>query len=541
MQRSIPRFLRGAVLLAVLAACADDSGVTAPQDDGRLSAAASEADPLPEYDSWHPGEEQSLRVAREVPGFGGFSFDEQGNMILYLKNPRDANAVGLAKAMLAPYHARQRGGWKHEAARPEVVVREAQFTFAELRRYRSRIEEEVFTTPGVLFTDLDEQVNRLVIGIDRARTDAARSALERILARRGVPGEAVDFEVGTQEISPPMNVCEVDDPNCTSNPCDADPSACESGTGPTTDPCRIDPASCEPDSCMSGEIGCSPGYFEMFAPNNDLRGVVRPILGGTLVTNVPANTFPVPGTLGFQVNYCPPSDMGGGACAYYHVVTSHQTGEYAKVNDVRFYQPLSDAASDAQIGREAFDTRWHTYPFTVRIEGGSATSTCSATLNCRRSDAALIRALGPSHGFGYLVRPLKPPYSDGVNHGAEQFALDSNNLRIPIVWEGVAEASQTVTKIGAATGWRTGRVLRKCIDKLDGNTVFRCQTEVQWSLSRQGDSGAPVFKYGTDGTAQLVGLHRAGDPDKGHYAPMANLRNDFGLRNDNFAHFDVIR
>ncbi|HEX2094252.1 MAG TPA: hypothetical protein VHG28_17745 [Longimicrobiaceae bacterium] len=543
MHRSISRFIGGAVLLVTLAACADDSRVTAPQVESRSSAAASNEDQLPEYDTWHPGEEQSLRVARQVPGFGGFSFDEQGNMILYMKNPRDASAVGLARAILGPYHASQRGGWKREAARPEIIVREAQFTFAALHRYRSRIEAEVFATPGVQFTDLDEQVNRLVIGIDRARADEARRTVELILSRRGVPREAVDFEMGLQYISEPTPPCEFGDPNCNPDPCATDPSACESETGQTTDPCRIDPSSCEPDPCVAGDAWCSPGYFEMFAANNDLRGVVRPILGGTLVTNVPANAFPAPGTLGFQVWYCPPSTLGGGACAYYHVVTSHQTGAYAQVADVRFYQPKSDAANDAVIGREAYDTRWHTHPFTVRIDGGTATSQCSATLKCRRSDAALIRAQGPSHGFGYLVRPANPPYSDGYDHGSAQFALNpSTYFGIRIAWEGVAEQYQTVTKIGAATGWRTGQVLRKCIDKLrDGYIVFRCQTEVEWSLSRSGDSGAPVFKYGSDGTAMLVGLHSAGDPNRGYYAPLANLRNDFGLRNDNYVDFDVIR
>jgi hypothetical protein len=114
--------------------------------------------------------------------------------------------------------------------------------------------------------------------------------------------------------------------------------------------------------------------------------------------------------------------------------------------------------------------------------------------------------------------------------------------------EGVAFEYQTVDKIGAATGWRTGTVTqRRCLDvynRGDGylhpDFVLRCQVEVQWRRSGNGDSGGPVFVYNGDRTATLLGLHwGANGSHLGWYSPMANIRNDFWLRNDDFSNFKV--
>lgn len=540
-------------VLILLAGCNDAPTGLAPVEP----AAASADHNTGGGDTWHPDEHRSRDVARQVPSFGGFSFDSAGNLIIYVKDPRDATAVGRAKALLAPYYASQRGGWKQDAAQPQIFLRQAQFTFSELLQYRSRIDLDVLTTPGVLFIDLDERVNRLVIGVDRARAAGARNAIDAVLSRHGIPRESVDYEDGVPEVAP-QNICDPNQPSCSnSDPCMEDPSMCDDGTGDNTentDPCRLDAASCEPDPC-SFETSCA-GYSTNLADNSDLRGRVRPVMGGTGITNLPTNALPQMSTLGFGVWYCPPQSWG--SCAYYYVVTGHQTFKMAQVTlspRVKLYQPTSDAANDAYIGIEAFDPMWSKWPFWISLDppDNNLGTKCqkwenSNSVVCRRSDAALIRAQGPSIGFGYLVRPANPPYTDAYDHGAQQFAVNPANPRMQIVWEAVAENGQVVYKIGATTGWRRGIVTRKCVDKLrNGNgwdepryMVFRCQTEVQWSRSGSGDSGGPVFKYTSDGRAELLGLHAAAGPDhKGYYAPMANLRNDFGLQNNNFIDFKV--
>jgi hypothetical protein len=165
---------------------------------------------------------------------------------------------------------------------------------------------------------------------------------------------------------------------------------------------------------------------------------------------------------------------------------------------------------------------------------------------CRRSDAALVHQQGPGFYFGHLARLRR--YSDSGDYGAQQFAIDPNNPYMQIVGEAWAEPGQLVDKIGAATGRRTGVVQRKCVDKPRRgtgyyepyNVVFRCQTEVQWTRTDNGDSGGPVFRRLTDGTVQLLGVHTAAlQTHLGYYASVANIRNDFGIRNDNLVHFQT--
>jgi hypothetical protein len=116
-------------------------------------------------------------------------------MILYLTDPRNEKAIAQARAILNPLHARLRGGWNHGVANPRVIVREAKYTFLELKRYRSKIDMDLMTTPGVYTMDLDEHINRLAIGVDKRRPEVVRDAVERILIRRGVPRDAVVYSL----------------------------------------------------------------------------------------------------------------------------------------------------------------------------------------------------------------------------------------------------------------------------------------------------------------------------------------------------------
>jgi len=236
------------------------------------------------------------------------------------------------------------------------------------------------------------------------------------------------------------------------------------------------------------------------------------------------------------------------------VVTSHQTYTRAQVDSDPFFHP-NISYGNPQVAVEAIDTRWHTYPFTIKIDGNpSLGDKCQPyenyhSLVCRRSDMALLKPVGaPKSSRGYLIRPAKR-YTDKYPK-SDQFAVKTDNPYMQIESEVTAGVGYTVDKIGIKTGWRVGRVTRVCVDiaryasELRLNIyVLRCQTELD-IYGEAGDSGGPVFIYnGTNGTARLAGLYHGGSSfspgDYRYYSPLANIRNDLGLRYDDTATFRV--
>ncbi len=134
---------------------------------------------------------QSLQIARDIPGFGGFFFDQAGNLVAYLKdrNQRDA-AVRALEPLL---RTRPRGAARETfGTQPEVVIRDGQYDFLELAAWRDEAVLPVLEIPGANWMDLDEGRNRVAIGIESA---SVRERVEARLAQLGVPREAVIIEV----------------------------------------------------------------------------------------------------------------------------------------------------------------------------------------------------------------------------------------------------------------------------------------------------------------------------------------------------------
>ena len=110
----------------------------------------------------------------EVPGFGGYFYDEQDRLNVYLKDTEGPEAA-LFRDL-----------------EPGVVVRRGDFDFKELSAWRKEMRH-VLALPGVVLLDVDEAANRIRIGID-ARAQAKslnRERLERELLFKSAPREAV--------------------------------------------------------------------------------------------------------------------------------------------------------------------------------------------------------------------------------------------------------------------------------------------------------------------------------------------------------------
>ena len=117
-------------------------------------------------------------LARVIPGFGGFYLDA-GVPTVYLLDPA---ARGPAERALGAYAA-ARG-----VTRAEIRVLQAQYDYRDLDRWFQRISDEAFSTPGVVYTDLDEAANRVAVGVEHA---AAAASVRGLAARLGIPAAAV--------------------------------------------------------------------------------------------------------------------------------------------------------------------------------------------------------------------------------------------------------------------------------------------------------------------------------------------------------------
>jgi len=119
-------------------------------------------------------DEELVRMGRQIPGFGGLYYDEQGRPNVYLLNPEGAGRRAL-KSLGA-----------------EVRVHRGDYEFERLLEWRLELRP-LLAAPGVVYLDADESRNRVVIGVDASsRTKSLDlEGLEQRLLSTGVPREAV--------------------------------------------------------------------------------------------------------------------------------------------------------------------------------------------------------------------------------------------------------------------------------------------------------------------------------------------------------------
>jgi len=161
----------GAVVVLAGASCRDSSSpILTPTSP---TAAAS-----PMGMAQGPQAPDLATLARTIPGFGGF-YLEAGIPTVYLLDPA---ARGPAERALGAY-AVARG-----VAPTQIRVLRGQYDYRDLDRWFQRMSYDAFSTPGVVYTDLDEAVNRVAVGVEHA---AAAASVRGLAARLGIPAEAV--------------------------------------------------------------------------------------------------------------------------------------------------------------------------------------------------------------------------------------------------------------------------------------------------------------------------------------------------------------
>ena len=149
----------GCILLAAAAACADGG---LPTDAG----SALEQVQAPDVQT----------LTRTIPGFGGL-FIDHGVPTVYLT---DVGQSGLAERMLNGF-ARSKGA-------TGIRVLTGRFAYGDLDRWFQEVSYHAFERGGVVFVDLDEASNRVLVGVERGSSHAN---IRSLAARLGVPAEAI--------------------------------------------------------------------------------------------------------------------------------------------------------------------------------------------------------------------------------------------------------------------------------------------------------------------------------------------------------------
>lgn len=501
----------GVVGLLLLAGCSDRTVPTAAHTvaaPSALNAVQSFRD-----DDVYPMEEEMAELARRVPGFGGMRYDGYGNAIVRLVDPRQTPAAAAAVEPLMRAAAAREG----RRGTPKVMVRRGRYEFMQLVRWRNRMTDAVLGVPGVMYAGIGYGENRLTVGLVPAHATTARARVEDALGKLGIPTEAVLFDVGTLALAP-ADYCSVDDPNCTTDPCTADPTSLDCSGNPCTmdptapgcteDPCAADPSleGCPEPYPGDGNISpapepgysyiTDPSYGYMEPPVKSLLGTVRPLRGAVRISKATGGGC----SIGFVADY-------DGRRIF--TTASHCGNNTTYLDGTEWHQP--EAVNYTKfVGRESNDPSSNVY-------------------NARYSDIAFNGvASGVASSLGYISRTTGGAITGAFARGSTD--IDPYAEQIRIMGEGSLVEANYFEKIGSRTGWTRGKSARPCQNVSQYGRTFYCSTWVSAGADH-GDSGSPVFRNYLTASCRcvyLVGIAFATTPNGGMWvSPISGIRRDF--------------
>ncbi len=139
-------------------------------------------------------DQQLVNVTEMVPEFGGMFYDDNGDLNVYLTNPK---AKAAAQAALKKVFGRgvdnsRSSRSKHFKGKPRLKagdfrVLKARYTVKQLSKWK-KSSGNVFLLKEAVFLDLDEASNRLTVGISNMKL---KQSVEDILVSEAVPLSAV--------------------------------------------------------------------------------------------------------------------------------------------------------------------------------------------------------------------------------------------------------------------------------------------------------------------------------------------------------------
>jgi hypothetical protein len=188
----------GAVILLLAGCTADEPGpsaLEAPSVAAVPSASSTQlkarSDRTPTSGPWagrHVRREEAafFSLESDVPGFGGYWFDENGDMVVQLKDATPGRSA-VARTRLTGVLNGRRNGLANRGG--DIRISPADYTFSELAAWRDVLTDDlVGKGVGVRSTDADEVRNRVVVGISNP---SVRSVVRRAASALGVPQNAL--------------------------------------------------------------------------------------------------------------------------------------------------------------------------------------------------------------------------------------------------------------------------------------------------------------------------------------------------------------
>jgi hypothetical protein len=179
------------MIVSVVALCgligilftSDTSNVAKSASNSNPSASAAPA----QTDGTETSDDRFAAVARQVPGFGGMFYDQDGILQVYLLEQKEPVSDALM-ASLNDAITREVGRGEHLSSKG-IEVLEGQYSFLDLHSWQQQMSPTMLALPGVVFTDIDESKNRLRIGI--TDSPGMTETVEKSLSELGIPREAV--------------------------------------------------------------------------------------------------------------------------------------------------------------------------------------------------------------------------------------------------------------------------------------------------------------------------------------------------------------
>ena len=130
-----------------------------------------------------------VQLAHEIPGFGGYFFDANGDLNVYLTDLRQAPAARAAVADVARNRSQSA---QHPFTSPaNILFRQGDFDFRQLDGWRARLTAAA-PPAGVQMIDTDEAQNRIFIGVTET---PAIARVQSQLDALGIPRNAVVVDV----------------------------------------------------------------------------------------------------------------------------------------------------------------------------------------------------------------------------------------------------------------------------------------------------------------------------------------------------------
>ncbi len=123
-------------------------------------------------------------MADKNPGFGGFYTDSEGRAVLLI-------AEGGNEKNLVTDFAPKDG-------KTEVITQQVKYDFAELYTYKKSLRD-IMSEPGVVYVDLDEKKNKVVVAVDQNKSNRSnliaegKAATKAVADLYGIPEDAIEL------------------------------------------------------------------------------------------------------------------------------------------------------------------------------------------------------------------------------------------------------------------------------------------------------------------------------------------------------------